>query len=51
MKVKELMKALENKSTFRLAWAVLWRMWVLILGFYIVCAIVFGVLAILVAIM
>jgi hypothetical protein len=34
MTTKELIKKLENKSPFALAWSVLWRIWVLMLGLY-----------------
>ncbi len=34
MTTKELLTKLENKSTFALAWSVLWRMWVLMFGAY-----------------
>ena len=44
MTTKELIKKLENKSSFALAWSVLWRMWVLMLGFYMMMAVVFGFL-------
>jgi hypothetical protein len=36
MTTKELIKKLENKSAFSLAWSVMWRMWILVLGFYAV---------------
>ena len=32
--IKELMKRLEKKNTFWLAWAIMWRMWIISLGFY-----------------
>jgi hypothetical protein len=34
MNTKQLLKKLEDRSPFLLAWAVMWRMWVLVLGFY-----------------
>ena len=34
MTTKELLKKLEDRSPFALAWSVLWRIWVLFLGFY-----------------
>ena len=36
MNNKELLKKLEKESPFKLAWSILWRQWVLVLGFYIV---------------
>ena len=44
MTTKELIKKLENKSPFKLAWAMLWRGWVLVLGVYLVLALFLGVL-------
>lgn len=36
MTTKELLKKIEKKNTFVLAWAILWRIWVLTMGFYLV---------------
>lgn len=44
MTTKELIKKLENKSPFKLAWAMLWRGWVLVLGAYLAGAFTVGVL-------
>lgn len=34
MNTKQLLKKLEDRSPFLLAWAVLWRIWILMMGFY-----------------
>ena len=38
------MSELEDKSTWHLAWAVLWRMWILSVGIWIVLAIITNLL-------
>lgn len=42
MKLKttnELMEELKDKSAFALSWSMLWRMWVLMLGVYVVAGV------------
>lgn len=46
MNTKTLMEKLADKSPFWLAWAVMWRMWVLIMGFYVILGVLFGMLII-----
>jgi hypothetical protein len=36
MTTKELLKECENRTAFSLAWAILWRQWVLMMGVYAV---------------
>ena len=43
MKLKELMKALQDKSPFRAVWAFMWRIWVIGAGIYAVLAL-FGLM-------
>ena len=45
MTTKELLKKLENKSAFALAWAMLWRGWVLVLGAYLALVIAIVIVA------
>ena len=37
---KELIKKLENKSAFKLAWAIIWRWFMIVLTFYVAIIIV-----------
>jgi hypothetical protein len=44
MTTKELLKKIENKSPFALAWSVLWRIWVLTIGAYLILLALLGIL-------
>jgi len=47
MNTKQLIKSLENKSTFAFAWSILWRTWVIVMGIQVILlALMFFMIAI-----